>query len=150
MGVVYKRTRITPEQTALLHRFFEIEPLPDLPERMALAHELGLTLRSVQVWFQNRRQRARPHPTYSIATALEETAGSSSALEQMVGSAATSEPVAADASAMASEGAESSSAAAPVQGLDALLAAISSPSVDTSSGSQSGAPRKDDSWVPVR
>jgi len=55
-----KRSKITPQQAATLMRFFEVQPLPDNDERMALAAKLDLTPRSVQVWFQNRRQRTKP------------------------------------------------------------------------------------------
>ena len=33
------------------------DPLPSFEKRQALAHQLGMTPRSVQIWFQNRRQR---------------------------------------------------------------------------------------------
>ena len=57
---IYKRSKISPEATVILTRFFEKQPLPDLETRQSLAASLGMTPRSVQVWFQNRRQRSKP------------------------------------------------------------------------------------------
>ena len=57
---VSKRSKISHEQVAVLTKFFEVQPLPDYEERLALAQQLDMTPRSVQVWFQNRRQRTKP------------------------------------------------------------------------------------------
>ena len=37
--------------------FADDDPLPSFEKRQALAQQLGMTPRSVQIWFQNRRQR---------------------------------------------------------------------------------------------
>ena len=60
-----KRSKITHDQVAVLVAFFHRQPLPDHEERLALATQLDMTPRSVQVWFQNRRQRTKP--TYAPA-----------------------------------------------------------------------------------
>jgi hypothetical protein len=52
-----KRTRTTPEQLTTLMRFFEKEPSPTPKQRRALAKKTGMTARTVQVWFQNRRAK---------------------------------------------------------------------------------------------
>lgn len=39
---------------------FEQEPLPNFDQRQTLSQRLGMTPRSVQIWFQNRRQRLKP------------------------------------------------------------------------------------------
>ena len=52
-----KRCKISREQLAVLIKSFEEEPLPNFDQRQALAKMLGMTPRSVQIWFQNRRQR---------------------------------------------------------------------------------------------
>jgi len=39
---------------------FEQEPLPNFAQRQTLSQRLGMTPRSVQIWFQNRRQRLKP------------------------------------------------------------------------------------------
>lgn len=54
-----KRCQFTEAQLARLLDEFGRNELPQKEGREALAAELGLTPRSVQVWFQNRRQRAR-------------------------------------------------------------------------------------------
>lgn len=54
-----KRSTFTPEQLHVLEEAFGTNPLPNLATRHALAEELGLTPRTVQVWFQNRRQKMK-------------------------------------------------------------------------------------------
>ena len=44
----------------MLINSFEEEPLPNFDQRQSLAKLLGMTPRSVQIWFQNRRQRLKP------------------------------------------------------------------------------------------
>ena len=61
-----KRCKISREQLAVLIKSFEEEPLPNFDQRQAIAKALGMTPRSVQIWFQNRRQRLKPQQ----ATAL--------------------------------------------------------------------------------
>ena len=46
----------------MLVKSFEEEPLPNFDQRQAMAKHLGMTPRSVQIWFQNRRQRLKPTP----------------------------------------------------------------------------------------
>ncbi len=55
-----KRCKISREQLALLVRSFELEPLPNFEQRQQLAKRLDMAPRSVQIWFQNRRQRLKP------------------------------------------------------------------------------------------
>jgi len=55
-----KRCKISREQLADLIKSFNEEPLPNFDQRQALAQTLGMTPRSVQIWFQNRRQRLKP------------------------------------------------------------------------------------------
>jgi len=50
-----KRTKITEEQLALLKLAYEENCIPDYGEREILAEKTGLSIRVVQVWFQNRR-----------------------------------------------------------------------------------------------
>ena len=51
------RTLIDAAQTAALERAFVADMFPCRATRWALAEELGLTPRNVQMWFENRRQR---------------------------------------------------------------------------------------------
>jgi len=55
-----KRCKISREQLNILIKSFDDEPLPNFDQRQALAKVLGMTPRSVQIWFQNRRQRLKP------------------------------------------------------------------------------------------
>jgi hypothetical protein len=57
-----KRCKISREQLDVLVKSFEEEPLPNFDQRQAMAKHLGMTPRSVQIWFQNRRQRLKPTP----------------------------------------------------------------------------------------
>ncbi|KAN0064291.1 hypothetical protein ACQY0O_002477 [Thecaphora frezii] len=53
-----KRTRqlLTPDQTKVLYRLLEKTRFPPTQVREAVAKQLGISPRKVQVWFQNRRQ----------------------------------------------------------------------------------------------
>ncbi|ORZ22959.1 hypothetical protein BCR42DRAFT_403677 [Absidia repens] len=54
-----KRTHLTHSQIASLQASFAINPLPDAAIRHGLSLSLGMTERTVQIWFQNRRAKAR-------------------------------------------------------------------------------------------
>ncbi|KAI8143931.1 hypothetical protein BJV82DRAFT_644395 [Fennellomyces sp. T-0311] len=54
-----KRTHLKPSQVAVLQESFVTNPLPDASIRSRLARELGVTERTIQIWFQNRRAKAR-------------------------------------------------------------------------------------------
>ncbi|KAL6061706.1 Antirepressor regulating drug resistance protein [Balamuthia mandrillaris] len=54
-----KRRRTSSEQLRLLESEFEINQHPSLTVRTQLAIQLGMTPRSVQIWFQNRRAKYR-------------------------------------------------------------------------------------------
>mmetsp|Transcript_40202 Transcript_40202/g.106432 ORF Transcript_40202/g.106432 Transcript_40202/m.106432 type:complete len:291 (+) Transcript_40202:18-890(+) len=64
-----KRCKISREQLQVLIKSFEEEPLPNFDQRQALAKMLGMTPRSVQIWFQNRRQRLKPLQPKAASTA---------------------------------------------------------------------------------
>lgn len=63
---VRPRAKISSEQLAVLVAAFEREPLPNLDQRQELAKVLGMTPRSVQIWFQNRRQRLKPQQQSTV------------------------------------------------------------------------------------
>lgn len=54
-----KRTHLTGSQIASLQASFANNPLPDASIRHGLSLSLGITERTVQIWFQNRRAKAR-------------------------------------------------------------------------------------------
>ncbi|KAI8637929.1 hypothetical protein BD408DRAFT_436533 [Parasitella parasitica] len=54
-----KRTRATPEQLAVLEKTFNVHPSPNNRVREQLSRELGMTERSIQIWFQNRRAKVK-------------------------------------------------------------------------------------------
>jgi len=62
-----KRCKISREQLTILIKSFNDEPLPNFDQRQQLAKVLGMTPRSVQIWFQNRRQRLKPAPRKQTA-----------------------------------------------------------------------------------
>ncbi|KAI8991491.1 homeobox domain-containing protein, partial [Mycotypha africana] len=53
------RTRASPEQLAILERTFAVNPSPNHRIREQLSHELGMSERSIQIWFQNRRAKVK-------------------------------------------------------------------------------------------
>ncbi|KAJ9107683.1 hypothetical protein QFC21_001143 [Naganishia friedmannii] len=57
--VVKHRKRTSPEQLAILEDTFEETPKPTADARKLIAEKIGMTPRSVQVWFQNRRQKKK-------------------------------------------------------------------------------------------
>jgi hypothetical protein len=54
-----KRTRTSPEQLRILQKAFQTDPMPSSSARLALSKKLGMNARAVQVWFQNRRAKAK-------------------------------------------------------------------------------------------
>ncbi|EIE87766.1 hypothetical protein G6F46_006990 [Rhizopus delemar] len=58
-----RRTHLKPSQVAVLQESFVVNALPDATIRAQLAQELGVTERTVQIWFQNRRAKARKSST---------------------------------------------------------------------------------------
>ncbi|KAL0139608.1 hypothetical protein V8B55DRAFT_1577917 [Mucor lusitanicus] len=54
-----KRRRATVSQTQALQRVFDTTAFPSTGLRENLARHLGMPPRTVQIWFQNKRQAAR-------------------------------------------------------------------------------------------
>ena len=54
-----KRKRASARQVEILRQAFAQNPFPSSETRRRLAEELGMTPRSVQIWFQNQRQLAK-------------------------------------------------------------------------------------------
>ncbi|EIE80138.1 hypothetical protein RO3G_04843 [Rhizopus delemar RA 99-880] len=54
-----KRTRATPEQLSVLEKTFTINQSPNSRIREQLSRELGMSERSIQIWFQNRRAKVK-------------------------------------------------------------------------------------------
>ncbi|KAJ9049064.1 hypothetical protein DSO57_1007589 [Entomophthora muscae] len=67
-----RRSKATKSQQVALESTFLMDPKPHRITQEQLAAQLGMSLRSVQIWFQNRRAKARhrstaPVPEFSIA-----------------------------------------------------------------------------------
>lgn len=54
-----KRTHLKSNQVTILQESFNTNPLPDATVRNRLARDLEVTERTIQIWFQNRRAKAR-------------------------------------------------------------------------------------------
>lgn len=54
-----KRSRVTPEQLAHLERFFATDRSPTAIRRREISEMLGMQERQTQIWFQNRRAKAK-------------------------------------------------------------------------------------------
>jgi regulatory protein PHO2 len=54
-----KRCRVTPEQLVHLERFFAVERSPTATRRREISDLLGMQERQTQIWFQNRRAKAK-------------------------------------------------------------------------------------------
>ncbi|KAL4063000.1 hypothetical protein V8B97DRAFT_1676050 [Scleroderma yunnanense] len=73
------RRRNTPAQLKALQQLFQITSHPSRQQRQDLAEEVGLELRSVTNWFQNRRQTTRRKSrTYKENTSSNHRAACSS------------------------------------------------------------------------
>ncbi|TBU22251.1 hypothetical protein BD311DRAFT_155650 [Dichomitus squalens] len=54
-----KRSRVTPEQLAKLEELFAMDNSPTSARRKDIARQLGMDERQTQIWFQNRRAKAK-------------------------------------------------------------------------------------------
>ncbi|KAJ3306512.1 hypothetical protein HDU76_004809 [Blyttiomyces sp. JEL0837] len=54
-----RRIRATKPQVAIMDAVFKVSPNPDSATRKRMAEQCGMSERSVQIWFQNRRARTR-------------------------------------------------------------------------------------------
>ncbi|EGC38524.1 hypothetical protein DICPUDRAFT_96898 [Dictyostelium purpureum] len=77
-----KRKRTSPDQLKLLEKIFLAHQHPNLNLRSQLAVELQMTARSVQIWFQNRRAKARnmefkPQPNHGGSDLIYSALGGS-------------------------------------------------------------------------
>lgn len=54
-----KRTVLTAKQHKMLSRSFEDCAFPDAEQRLSLGKLLNMTPRTVQIWFQNQRQKVK-------------------------------------------------------------------------------------------
>ncbi|KAI8882002.1 homeobox-domain-containing protein [Backusella circina FSU 941] len=60
-----KRTHLKASQVSILQESFNNNPLPDSSVRSRLARDLSVTERTIQIWFQNRRAKARKSEVFS-------------------------------------------------------------------------------------
>lgn len=56
---IRRRRRLQPHETNFLVRIFEQYPRPSAALRDMIASKLGMSQRGVQIWFQNRRAKAK-------------------------------------------------------------------------------------------
>ncbi|PCH42618.1 homeobox-domain-containing protein [Wolfiporia cocos MD-104 SS10] len=54
-----KRSRVTPEQLVQLEQFFATDKSPTAVRRKEISNLLGMNERQTQIWFQNRRAKAK-------------------------------------------------------------------------------------------
>ncbi|KAJ4479947.1 hypothetical protein J3R30DRAFT_2558457 [Lentinula aciculospora] len=54
-----KRSRVTPEQLIHLERYFSVDRSPTAARRREISDLLGMQERQTQIWFQNRRAKAK-------------------------------------------------------------------------------------------
>ncbi|KZT41265.1 homeobox-domain-containing protein, partial [Sistotremastrum suecicum HHB10207 ss-3] len=54
-----KRSRVTPEQLTHLERIFTQDRSPTAQRRKEISEMLGMQERQTQIWFQNRRAKAK-------------------------------------------------------------------------------------------
>ncbi|KXN66411.1 hypothetical protein CONCODRAFT_11756 [Conidiobolus coronatus NRRL 28638] len=54
-----KRTSISKQQTSILNEYYNLNHYPNQDEKLKLAKLLKLSERTIQIWFQNRRQNRK-------------------------------------------------------------------------------------------
>lgn len=69
-----KRTRTTPEQLEALETIFQCTSKPAMQVRKELSIKLDMPLRNIQVWFQNRRAKAKSTNCFPQETGTAECA----------------------------------------------------------------------------
>lgn len=67
-----KRMRTSNEQLETLQTAFQQNPMPNAASRALLSKKLGMTSRSVQIWFQNKRAKTKQdsHRSSSVDSSL--------------------------------------------------------------------------------
>ncbi|KJA23018.1 hypothetical protein HYPSUDRAFT_612848 [Hypholoma sublateritium FD-334 SS-4] len=75
-----KRSRVTPEQLVHLERFFVIDRSPTAARRRDISELLGMQERQTQIWFQNRRAKAKLQDSKSGTRDAEASPDSSTSL----------------------------------------------------------------------
>lgn len=61
-GEIYRkrvRTVMSPLQSDALKRYFKANPFPSAETRSTISETLGMRPRTVQIWFQNQRQKMK-------------------------------------------------------------------------------------------
>jgi hypothetical protein len=58
-GPKKKRRRTTPDQLDILEQYFQRDAMPSQQTRLEIAERLGMTMRRVQIWFQNKRAKLK-------------------------------------------------------------------------------------------
>ncbi|KAJ3019156.1 UNVERIFIED_CONTAM: hypothetical protein HDU68_010800 [Siphonaria sp. JEL0065] len=76
-----KRVHPTKQQQDLLERFFEQNAKPNSKERAEICKAVNINSRSVQVWFQNRRVKAKKEPNQASHREEQEDGSTSSSSE---------------------------------------------------------------------
>ncbi|KAF8905000.1 hypothetical protein CPB84DRAFT_625557 [Gymnopilus junonius] len=71
-----KRSRVTPEQLVELEQFFAMDRNPPIARRKEISEQLGMQERQTQIWFQNRRAKAKLQDGKNSSRSREITEGS--------------------------------------------------------------------------
>ncbi|KAG9126390.1 hypothetical protein FRC07_003605 [Ceratobasidium sp. 392] len=102
---VKSRKRVTPHQLKHLERVFASETHPSRGSREELARDLGMELKSVTIWFQNKRQSikrniltntAPSRPSSSAASTSDDSSMSDGRASPMLWSSSESQSPAAE------------------------------------------------------
>lgn len=65
------RTMMTAEQSQTLMKYFEINQFPSTEVREELSRMLGMKPRTVQIWFQNQRQKAKNRASRTLSRKIK-------------------------------------------------------------------------------
>jgi hypothetical protein len=57
--ITRSRLVLTDEQKTLLENYFQLHPHPSQPSRDRLSDRLGIPLKNINIWFQNRRAKEK-------------------------------------------------------------------------------------------